>query len=64
MRARVGQPGYLTEELTRLCLVVISPAQERGLTNMIFSKTSVYDYKNLCSLDVLGVGEEHACKPR
>ena len=26
---------------------------------MMFSKTSVYDYENLCSLDVLGVKEEH-----
>ena len=26
---------------------------------MLFSKTSVHDYENLCSLDVLGVKEEH-----
>ena len=26
---------------------------------MMFSKTSVHDYENLCSLDVLGVKEEH-----
>ena len=26
----------------------------------MFSKTSVHDYENLCSLDVLGVKEEHA----
>ena len=38
---------------------MISPGQESGLTNMMFSKTSVHDYENLCSLDVLGVKEEH-----
>ena len=40
--------------------MVISPGQESGLTNMMFSKTSVHDYENLFSLDVLGVKEEHA----
>ena len=57
-RARVGQPGEPIAELTRLGWVVISPGQESGLTNM-FSKNSVHDYENLCSLDVLGVKEEH-----
>ena len=38
---------------------MISPGQESDLTNMMFSKTSVYDYKNLYSLDVSGVKEEH-----
>ena len=44
--------------MTRLGWVVISPGQESSLTSM-FSKTSVHDYKTLCSLDVLGVREEH-----
>ena len=57
-RARAGQPGELMAELTRLDWVVISPGQESGLTNM-FSKTSVHNYENLFSLDVLGVKEEH-----
>ena len=39
--------------------MLISPGQESGLTNMMFSKTSIYDYENLCSLDVLGVKEKH-----
>ena len=51
-RARVGQPGELIVERTRLGWVVIFPGQESGLTNMMFSKTSVHDYENLCSLDV------------
>ena len=38
---------------------MISPGQESGLTNMMFSKTSVHYYENLCSLDVLEVKEEH-----
>ena len=58
-RARVGQPGGPIAELTRLGWVVISPGQESGLTNMMFSKTSIHDYENLHSLDVLGVKEEH-----
>ena len=39
--------------------MVISPGRGSGLTNVMFSKTSVHDYENLCSLDVLGVKEEH-----
>ena len=58
-RARVGQPGEPIAELTRPGWVVISPGQESGMTNMMFSKTLVHDYENLCSLDVLGVKEEH-----
>ena len=61
-RARVGQPGELIAGLTRLGSVVISPGQESGLINMMFSKTSVHDYENLCSLDVLGVKEEHVTR--
>ena len=58
-RARVGQPGKPIAELTRLGWVMIFPSQESDLTNMMFSKTSVYDYENLYSLDVSGVKEEH-----
>ena len=58
-RARVGQPGEPIAELTKLGWVVISPEQETSVTKMLFSKTSVHDYKNLCNLDVLGVKDEH-----
>ena len=58
-RARVGQSGEPIAELTRLGWVVISPGQESGLTNMMFSKTSVHYCENLRSLDVLGIKEEH-----
>ena len=39
--------------------MVISPGQESSLINMMFCKTSVHDYENLCSLDVVRVKEEH-----
>ena len=58
-RVTVGQLGEPVPGLTRLGWVVISTGQESGLINMMFSKTSVHDYENLYSLDVLGVKEEH-----
>ena len=56
-RARVGKLGEPIAELTKLGWVVISPGEESDLTNIMFSK--ICDYKNLYSLDVLGVKEEH-----
>ena len=38
---------------------MITTGQYGGLTNMMFSKTSAHYYKYLCSLDVLGVREDH-----
>ena len=58
-RARVGQPGEPIAELTKLGWAVISPGQETSVTKMLFSKTSVHDYENLCNLDVLGAKDEH-----
>ena len=58
-RAKVGQPGEPIAELTKLGWVVISPGQETSVTKMLFSKTSVHDYENLCNLDVLDVKDEH-----
>ena len=58
-RARVGQPGEPIAELTKLGWVVILPVQETSVTKMLFSKTSIHDYENLCNLDVLGVKDEH-----
>ena len=58
-KARVGQPGEPIAELTKLEWVAISPGQETSVTEMLFSKTSVHDYENLCNLDVLGVKDEH-----
>ena len=61
-RARFGQPEEPIAELTKLGWVVVSPGQETSVTKMLFSKTSVHDYENLCNLDVLGVKDEHAKK--
>ena len=58
-RARIGQPGEPIAELTKLGWVVISPGQETSVAKMLFHKTSVYDYENLCNLDALDVKDEH-----
>ena len=58
-RARVGQVGEPITESTKLGWVVIFPGQETSVTKMLFPKTSVHDYENLCNLDVLGVKVEH-----
>ena len=58
-RARVGQAGEPITESTKLGWVVIFPGQETSVTKILFSKTSVHDYENLCNLDVLGVKDEH-----
>ena len=60
-RARIGQPGEPIAELTKLGWVLTSPGQEETSTNMLFSKTSIHDYENLCTLDVLGIEDNH-CK--
>ena len=59
-RAKVGQPGEPVAELTKPGWVVISHGQETSVTKMLFSKTSVHDYDNLCHFDVLDVKDEHA----
>ena len=59
-RAKVGQPGEPVAELTKSGWVVISHGQETFVTKMLFSKTSVHDYDNLCHFDVLDVKDEHA----
>ena len=56
-RARVGQPGEPIAELTKRGWVIIFQGQETS--KLVFSKTSVHDYDNLCNLDVLGVKDEH-----
>ena len=35
--------------------VIVSPEQETGVTNMLFSKIFLHDYVKLCSLDSLGI---------
>ena len=54
-RPRVGRPGEPIAELTKFGWVFASPGQETGVTNMLFSKTSLHDYEKYCSLDCLGI---------
>ena len=42
-------PGKLTAELT-----IASPGQETGVTNMLFSKTSLHDNKKTLQLRLCG----------
>ena len=56
-RTKVSLPGEPIAELTKFGWVIVSPGQETGITNMLFSKTSLHDYEKLCSLDCLGIEE-------
>ena len=42
-------PGEPIAELTKLGCVIVSPRQETGMTNMLFSKTSLHDYEKLAA---------------
>ena len=58
-RPRVGLPGELVAELTKLSWVTLSPENENASSNILFNKTSLHDYGNLCSLDCLGIEKKH-----
>ena len=58
-RPRVGLPGEPIAELTKFGWVIISPGKENASTDILFTKTFLHDYKNLCSLDCLGTEEKH-----
>ena len=58
-RPRVGLPGEPIAELTKLGWVILSPGKENASTNILFTKTSLHDYENLCSLDCLSIEEKH-----
>ena len=61
-RPRIGQPGDPIDELTRFGWFIKSPGHESNLTHLLFSNISAQDYEKLCSLDVLGIEENHALK--
>ena len=42
-------------ESTKFGWVIVSLGQKTGITNMLFSKTSLHDNDQLCSLDCLGI---------
>ena len=56
---RVGLEGKLVAELTKLEWVVVSPGSNNKVIKILFSKTSLHDYKNLCRLHCLGIEENH-----
>ena len=53
------RPREPVVELAKLGWVILLPGQENALTNIFFSKTSLHDYENLCSLDCLGIEKKH-----
>ena len=55
----MGLPGEPIAELKKLGRVFLSPGKENASTNILFTKTSLHDYENLCSLDCLGIEEKH-----
>ena len=61
-RPIVVLPGEPIAELTKLVWVVLSPGKKNASTNTLFTKTSLHDYKNICSLYCLGIEEKHEKK--
>ena len=53
----MGLPREPIAEAIKFGWVIASPGQETGVTNILFSKTSLHGYENLCSLDCLGIKE-------
>ena len=57
-RSRVGLSGEPIAELTKLGWVILSPEKENASTNILFTKTPLHDYENLCILNCLGIKEK------
>ena len=58
-RPRVGLEGEPVAQIPKVRLVVVSPGNSSAVTNLLFSKASLYDYQNISSLDCFGVEENH-----
>ena len=58
-RQRVGLPWEPIAELTKQGWVTLWPGKENASTNILFIKTSLHGYENLCGLDCLGIEEKH-----
>ena len=54
-KPRIGQPSEPIAELTTLGWAMMSSGREAGLSNVYLTKSSMADYEQLCSLDVLGL---------
>ena len=57
-RPGVRLPREPIAELTKLRWVILSPGKENTSTNILFTKTSLHDCENLCSLDCLYIEEK------
>ena len=55
----MGLPGNPIAELTKLGWVILLPGKENASTNILFTKTSLRDYENLCSLDCVEKHEKN-----
>ena len=57
---RVGNPGEPVAELTSLGWTIMSPGAETNLSSVYLTRSSLTDYEELCSLDVLGLEDKPA----
>ena len=51
----MSRTGELIANLPKFGWAIVSTGKENGVTNMLFSKKSLPDYENCCSLDCLGI---------
>ena len=62
---RVGKPGEPIAKLIYFGWTIMSPGAESNLSSVYLTRSSLTDYEQLCSLDVLGLedkpaGDHHA----
>jgi len=57
---RVGKPGEPVAELTSFGWTIMSPGAETNLSSVYLTRSSLADYEQLCSLDVLGLADKPA----
>ena len=57
---RVGKPGEPVAELTSFGWTIMYPGAETNLSSVYLTRSSLADYEQLCSLDVLGLADKPA----
>ena len=55
----MGIPREPIAEVAKLGWAILLPGKENASTNILFTKTSLRCYENLCSFDCLGIEKEH-----
>ena len=55
----MGPLGEPIAELKKLGWFILLPGKGNASTNILFTKASLHDYENLCSLHCLGIEEKH-----